>query len=191
LRWRQYLLDAQRGDPEAFRRLYEELTPRLRRWLHGCPATAPLFTLDPDGVEDVLQVTWLRVFEHLDSCDAERGGAGWVWRITRNAAVEALRKWKRRPAARSDVVETALADAAPDDGPGLLEGVAVSDWQTFLACERAGMKPGERRVFDARFLEGKKLRVIAEQLGMPRNTVGIYVYRLVRRLRAAASELMG
>jgi RNA polymerase sigma-70 factor (ECF subfamily) len=97
---------AQAGDVRAFERLYQQVQPRLVRYLR---------TLVVDEAPDVASETWLQVARDLRDF---RGGApdftAWVITIGRHRALDHLRKARRRPADLHDPFEVPEQAQAPD-----------------------------------------------------------------------------
>ena len=52
---------------------------------------------DRDSAQEVLQVSFLKVFDKLDVFDFKGSLEGWIRRIVANTAIDALRKAKRNP----------------------------------------------------------------------------------------------
>ena len=96
---------AQAGDVRAFERLFEQVQPRLVRYLR---------TLVADEAPDVASETWLQVARDLRDF---RGGVpdftAWVITIGRHRALDHLRKARRRPADLHDPFEVPEQVVAP------------------------------------------------------------------------------
>jgi RNA polymerase sigma-70 factor (ECF subfamily) len=89
----------------AFRVLYE----RYKDEIHGFLVR---LLRDDALAEDVLQETFFRVYRNLERCDTERSFRAWLYQITRNAALDAIRVRKK------DVrLEQAKAREASDAPP--------------------------------------------------------------------------
>src|SRR5216683_7987006 len=99
--------DAQRGDPEAFRRLYRDTQPRLLRYLRA---------LVGDDAEDGASETWLQVARDLGGFEGSYDGfRGWVVTVGRHRALDNLRREGRRPPAVLVPAEDLATLAAADD----------------------------------------------------------------------------
>ncbi|MFN0195784.1 MAG: RNA polymerase sigma factor [Planctomycetaceae bacterium] len=81
--------EARQGSQPAFRELVQRYERRLGRVLHR-------FVHDPDLAEDLVQDTFLRVYERLDMFDPARRFGPWLFQIGVNLALDYLRKKKRR-----------------------------------------------------------------------------------------------
>jgi len=77
------------GDESAFKQIFDDYFPRLFRYA--------LARLDGDQEEarEMVQQTFCKAFERLDSYRGEASLYGWMCRICRNAIIDAARKRKR------------------------------------------------------------------------------------------------
>ena len=80
-----------RGDQRAFKALFDGYFPKLYRFA--------LVRLDGDEDEarDVVQETFCKAFERLDSYRGEASLYGWMCQICRNAIIDRGRRLARRP----------------------------------------------------------------------------------------------
>lgn len=68
-----------------------------------------------EDTHDVLQETFIRVWNHLDTFRGESGLYAWLYRIAINQAFTYLRKQKQRPGADSDHQVSEMADMLAQD----------------------------------------------------------------------------
>src|SRR5262245_55546526 len=88
----ELLLAAQRGEAAKFAELIEKTRPRLTRQLLGCDLTRAIGEDLPDALADgVLQAWRFLAAYRADRCPAY----GWLWVLTRNAAIDILRRRSR------------------------------------------------------------------------------------------------
>ena len=80
---------ARRGQTDAITLLVERYSPRLHRYLIRLAGS-------PTLADDLLQDTWLRVMERLDSFRPDRPFAPWLFTVARNRAIDILRKQNRQ-----------------------------------------------------------------------------------------------
>jgi RNA polymerase sigma-70 factor, ECF subfamily len=114
---------AQRGEPEAF-------TALVRGYLRAAYAVALAIVSRPADAEDIAQDTFMKAFEHIDSCREPERFAGWLLQIARNQARNHLDRRRLRdvPADGARIIE--LTTAAPGSAgmrQALLDGLAVLD----------------------------------------------------------------
>ena len=129
-------------------------------------ATLPLFTQwrcrvlgDTGAAEDILQEVFMQLWRSPDLFDATRGSLpGWLAVITRNRAIDSLRK--RRP-------EADITDVVVSVEPDLVRGAEMS---RALEKIRAGSREhalSQRSALEMAFFEGLTHNEIAEKTGEP------------------------
>lgn len=174
---REYLLvlRCQAGDEKAFSDLLDRYGPRTLRYLEGL--------LDPDAAQDAHQEVWLTVYRRISDLANPGGFRTWLFRISRNRAVDFLRRQRRE----SELLETVALEArgAPEEPsapstPDVLEP-AVRD-----AMDR--LSPAQRDVLQLRFWEKMPYQEIALILGCPLGTVRSRIHHAKRSLRQALAE---
>lgn len=166
------------GDESAFEELvvsHEAAVLRVLRLL-GIPR---------DDRDDVAQDVFIRIFRYLDGFRPGRPFAGWVYRITVNAAHDYRSRARRR---RQEEVEwmpsldeTAGDDPAPDSADDRLDLRQRLERALDVLSER------ERAVFVLREIEGLSTREVARSLGI----TGITVRRHLGRARLSLRRALG
>lgn len=86
-------------EKEVFKEQIKVLYPRLRRSMTLYLAGSSI------SVEDLLQETFLKAWNHLDSFKDESGIYTWIYSIARNLALDEFRKQKNSPAVSTVAVE--------------------------------------------------------------------------------------
>jgi RNA polymerase sigma-70 factor (ECF subfamily) len=144
------------GDEQAMARLYE-------RYSSIVYSVALRVLGNAEAAEDVLQEVFMQIWRTPDLFDATRGSLpGWLAVITRNRAIDSLRK--RRPEANiSDVVVC----VEPDLVGGADRGRALETIRGALG----GMSPPQRSALEMAFFEGLSHNEIAEKTGEPLGTI--------------------
>jgi RNA polymerase sigma-70 factor, ECF subfamily len=110
---------SQQGDRRAFRALLTRYDWRLRGLAHA-------LLLDPERVDAVLRVAYVRAWREVVRIDPRQNAAAWLYRLVYNACVDGLRRESTRigaaPPAAPDLADTAdavgtanAADAADAD----------------------------------------------------------------------------
>src|SRR5271165_7517109 len=81
----QIAIGLRRGEVVVLEALVEQYQYRLVRYL--------IYLLGRrDGVDDLVQETWLRVLERGSSYDGQSRFEPWLFRVARNIAIDAMRK---------------------------------------------------------------------------------------------------
>jgi RNA polymerase sigma-70 factor (ECF subfamily) len=166
------------GDEEAF----AELWRRHHRWARGVILA---ILGDPGCVDDVAQRAWCTVWERIDTLRDPRRWRGWLYRLVRNAAIDARRD-RRRVRQTTEQYE---ARDGRGNGGGRPEQHLMAAEQLRIAMDAIRALPAKyREPFVLRHLEDWSYRQIAETLGMPVDTVET---RLVRARRLLCEALAG
>jgi len=169
------------GDADA---VLARIVPAYRRKVY---ALAWSIVHDAALAEDVAQDVFVRVWRALPSYDGRAQFSTWLYTITRNTAISALRR--RRPALSiSDEptlleAEAALA-AQSDDAPGADASAAES---RRLAAAIATLPERQQQVIALFYMQERSYEEVAEMLAMPLGTVKT----LLHRARARLEQLLG
>jgi RNA polymerase sigma-70 factor (ECF subfamily) len=97
---------SQQGDRRAFRALLTRYDWRLRGLAHA-------LLLDPERVDAVLRVAYVRAWREVVRIDPRQNAAAWLYRLVYNACIDGLRRESTRigaaPPAGPDLADTADA----------------------------------------------------------------------------------
>lgn len=171
---RELVTEAQRGSREAADRLVREHEGWVRSAIFGVTGRV-------DWAEDVAQQVWTQVWERLGSLKDPERLRPWLYRIARNAAIDAGQSRRRRSTAGIDQVgEQASGDEA-QVGP---VGSAVRDETRRALLQAVEALPAiYREPFVLRHLEDWSYSRIGDVLGLPVETVETRLVRARRLLR--------
>jgi RNA polymerase sigma-70 factor (ECF subfamily) len=138
------------------------------------------------AAEDLVQETFLRVWNRVQSFDPQRGALGpWVLTVARNRAIDYLRSLDGRMSASSLELDRL-------EGPKLF-----SDFEdSALALDRARrlkgafekLSPNQRMVIELAYYEGLSQTEMAERMKQPLGTVKTWVRSALKVLRDELSE---
>ena len=164
------------GDGEALRELYD----RYGGLVHGLA----LRTLgDRQLAEDTVQDVFVALWRQAGRYDPVRGRlATWLITITRNRAIEQLRRRSSRPA--DPHAEVALGGQAPD--PATLAGDA--DEAERIALAIAELPAPQLEVLRLAYFDQLTHVEIADRLGLPLGTVKGRLRLALNRLRSVAEH---
>lgn len=162
-----------KGDPYAF----GELVRRHDRWVRGV-----IFGVlgDHDRLDDVAQQVWMAMWQRIGKLRDSARWRPWLYRIARNAAIDAGREATRRRD-RTQHADPALLDQSSDR---TLDGRLSGDEQHGKVLNAIRALPGlYREPFVLRHLNGWTYKEIAEVMGMPVDSVETRLVRARRLLR--------
>lgn len=169
---RQLAAAARDGDEAAFAEL-------VRRHQRGVRRLAARILLDEEEARDIAQLAFIRAWQNLGRYDCSWSFSTWLYRITSNLAIDALRARGTRD--RTHQVHLRLVgEAVHHDGPRLLQEGEVER----IFCELAALlPPTQRQAFVLREVEGLPTGEVAQILGCSEATVRNHVFSARARLR--------
>lgn len=164
---------ARGGDERAFASLYDMYAPRVFPVLLGLAG-------DRAAAAELVQDTFVKVWEGLPSFRGESAFGSWVHRVAVNTALESRRAGGRRS------LRVQIAADFADDRPHRLDGpAATGDPGLAMDLEAAILRlpPGARAVFVLHDVEGYQHAEIGERLGIAEGTSRAHLFRARRLLR--------
>jgi RNA polymerase sigma-70 factor, ECF subfamily len=162
------------GDPDAaIRQLYS----RHARALHAYVAR---FCPDQASADDIVQETFIRVWQHLPQLSADdRPIRPWLYRVARNLLIDANRAARARPVT---VQEQSAGEIGIDSG---LE--EVLDRQ-LVSAALAHLSPAHQSVLVETFYRGGTMATVARELGIPHGTARSRLHYALDALRQHLEE---
>lgn len=156
---------------------FERLVPAYRRRVVGLAYSV---LRDRAAAEDLAQEVFVKLWQALPRYDGRARLSTWIYAITRNAAISALRG-RRYAVSMSDPAvagEVESREAAPEvshDGARLWHAVdALPDKQ--------------RQATVLYYQDERSIDEVAEMMGLPANTVKTHLHRARAALAAALGE---
>jgi RNA polymerase sigma-70 factor (ECF subfamily) len=163
----------QRRDPQALAELYDR---------YGRLAYSLILRVvrDTGVAEDLVQETFLRVWNRVQGFDADKGSIGpWLLAVARNRAIDYLRSTTGR--ARNSLELDAT------DHPALYndmeKDLLVSDKARRIKAAMLKLSPNQREVIELAYFEGLSQTEMAARMGQPLGTVKTWVRTALKNLR--------
>lgn len=167
----EHLLECVRAsDMEAFRRLFEKYQPILfRNVLHNLR--------DPDAAHDIVQETFIRVWQHRASLRPTESFLAYIFRISRNLVLDAAKHREVRRKFENEIPQTTLSEDNPDSATelGMLEEK--------LAWAVENLPAKCREIFLLSRMEGMTNVEISKRLALSEKTVENQITRALKVLR--------
>lgn len=169
------LVQIAQKDRQAFARLYEATSAKL----YG---TVLRILKNERWSEEVLQETYIKVWQKADGFDANRASPiTWLVTLARNSAIDQLR---REPAAAEDEDVIDLLPGRFSDGASNLvqarEQERLNHCLGQLETERADM-------VRLAYLDGLSRLELAERFEQPVNTIKTWLHRALKQLKGCMS----
>jgi RNA polymerase sigma factor (sigma-70 family) len=160
--------------PIDFGALYERSFPRVYAYVAS-------LVRDRSAAEDVTSQAFERAYRRRRGYSARRGSAeAWVFGIARNAALDELRRRKRRANLERETAD--VSSPTPEDHAELALRREV------VRSALADLDPRERDIVALKFLGGLSNAEIARVLGVSESNAGTKLHRTVTKLREACDE---
>ena len=155
---------------------FERLVPAYRRRVFGLALS---ILRDRTAAEDLAQEVFVKLWQALPRYDGRAQLSTWIYAITRNAAVSALRA-RRHPVSMSDaavMAEVEAISAAPAEEP---ENAA-------LRRQVEALPEKQRQAITLYYMDDRPVDEVAEMMGLPVNTVKTHLHRA----RASLARALG
>jgi RNA polymerase sigma-70 factor (ECF subfamily) len=161
--------------------------PTFRRKVFGL---AYSYLHNREAAEDVAQDVFIKIWRALPSFDGRASLSTWIYAITRNASLSALRARKSQPTLEQGglaeswdtmQVQPGASDASPESEP---EGAVLAD-QAVLLRMIDQLPEKQRQVVLLFYMQEQSHEEVATMLAMPVGTVKTLLHRARGRLSAA------
>jgi len=170
------VLRCQKRDESAFRELVDRWQPRLYYYVRR-------IVEEENAVWDVLQESWLAVFQKIRKLENPRKFPAWLYKISHNKAVSLLRKEGKYV----QIAEAQMADYSENNGT-----IGVAKEQAELAHKLlAKLKLAHREILTLYFLEGFSIKEMAGILEVSEGTVKSRLHYAKHKLREALKGANG
>jgi len=169
----------QAGNADAFALLMERYQEKLMRY-------ARKFLSDRDDAKDIVQDTFIKAYENIQSFDAERAFSPWIYRIAHNEFVNALKKKHARRTTFTIDFDTLFPHlTAPDTA----DSAALDrDLKETIERHLEAIDPKYREPLVLYYIEGMDYRHISEIMQIPISTVGVRLARARAILKKTADK---
>jgi len=168
-----------RGDPEAFRALFEMYKDRVY-------SVALRYSGDATLAQDIAQETFVKLFSTIGSFRGDSRFESWLYRLVVNSCFDHKRRTRRLmplfDGLRS-VLRTPSASA--------LDEMLRNETSVQLKSVIASLPPDQRMVIVLRYTQGLSYDEIAEIMGCSAGTVGSRLNRVHKLLETRLARLAG
>ena len=135
---------------------------------------------DAGIAEDLVQETFLRVWNRAQGFDAEKGSIGpWLLAVARNRAIDYLRSAGGRERNALEFEETEHPALYID----MERDILSSDKARRVRRAVENLPPNHRQVIELAYFEGLSQTEMAERMGQPLGTVKTWVRTALKNLR--------
>jgi RNA polymerase sigma factor (sigma-70 family) len=162
---------ASAGDGAAWATLVERFTGRIR-------AVTQDHRLSPHDAEDVMQSTWLRLFEHIASVRVPGAVGAWIATTARRESLRAVRAARRQEPTDHELLESEVVE------PVDVDRLAAAERRSTMAGALSKLSPRDAALLGLLFAEpAPSYAEISAALDMPVGSIGPTRQRSIARLR--------
>ncbi|MBA3708507.1 MAG: sigma-70 family RNA polymerase sigma factor [Planctomycetes bacterium] len=163
----------QAGDRAAFRELVLRTGSDLRIYVAS-------FCDSRELVDEVLQQTYVALFERIGRYQPRGLFLAWIQRIAHNFLMDHWRRRRRQATLEGDALDLAVVDSGLADLEQSEERAAQS--LRLRSCLNA-LSPRARTLIEYRHLEGRTVAELAAQFQQTVNALSVSLHRIRRSLR--------
>lgn len=149
-----------------------------RHWRRLYVFVKRLYFFEHEEIQDIVQEAFIKLYRNLNAFDPSFAFTTWMYQITRNCAIDALRKKQVRPhmiALEDDEWERLLV--ATEDG--VKEGIEIEDMQRAVLA----LPLKYREAFTLFYLEEKTYEEMMDILKKPKGTIASLISRAKAMVR--------
>lgn len=165
--------DAKAGNMSAFNKLFYKYKTFVERLLYN-------YLKDWDEARDLTNEVFLKVYYKLSKFTAYDSFGGWLRTITKNTAIDYLRKLEN-----TGIVMDVEEEGLTSDSSITSEGNEVVNRVTFeqLLSEFDNISPTARKVCDLYYDKNMRVKDISKALRIPTGTVKSMLFRTRERIK--------
>jgi RNA polymerase sigma-70 factor (ECF subfamily) len=163
----------QRREPQALAELYDR---------YGRIVFSLILRVVRDAgiAEDLVQETFLRIWNRVQHFDAQKGSVGpWLLAVARNRAIDYLRSSGGRDRNTVELEESDHPSLYTNMEPDIL----ASDKARVVKAAIQKLSVNQRQVIELAYFEGLSQTEMAERMGQPLGTVKTWVRAALKTLR--------
>lgn len=172
------------GDEQA----YKELVEKYQRALYF--HTLKMIK-DKEQVNDLVQETFVKAFDNLNTYSTNYAFSTWLYRIATNHTIDYLRKKKLKTLSIDEPVKTRDGDMQmqlEDETAETDRNIIRKQRQHIVQDAIEGLPRKYRKVIEMRHMEEKSYQEIADVLDLPLGTVKAHIFRARELLYKALKD---
>jgi len=172
------------GDEEAYKRLVDKYERAL--YYHILKMIK-----DKEQVEDLVQETFVKAFDNLNTYSTNYAFSTWLYRIATNHTIDYLRKKKLKTLSIDKPMKTKDGEMEmqlPDDSAGTDRDIIRKQRQKIVQHAIDDLPEKYRKVIQLRHMEEKSYKEISDILDRPLGTVKAHIFRAREMLYKALKD---
>ncbi len=176
--------DAIGGDENAYKKLVDKYERAL--YFHILKMIK-----DREQVEDLVQETFVKAFDNLNTYSTNYAFSTWLYRIATNHTIDYLRKKKLKTLSIDEPMKTKDGEMEmqlPDESAGTDRNIIKKQRQKIVQKAIKDLPKKYRLVIEMRHMEEKSYQEIADVLDLPLGTVKAHIFRARELLYKALKD---
>lgn len=157
-------------DSQYFYCLMRRYEDRLSAYVHR------LTYLSDDDIVDIIQNSFIKIYQHLNNFDPKLKFSSWAYRIVHNEAVNWLSRHRLSQKINLDTQDDDFLDWLTAD-TNFDTDILATDFQKHISSLLDQLKPEYKQVLLLKFFEDKDYREIGDILQKPMGTVATLISR--------------
>jgi len=146
---------------------------------------------DREQVEDLVQETFVKAFDNLNTYSTNYAFSTWLYRIATNHTIDYLRKKKLKTLSIDQPMKTKDGEMEmqlPDESAGTDRNIIRKQRQKIVQNAIDNLPEKYRKVIELRHMEEKSYKEIANVLDLPLGTVKAHIFRAREMLYKALKD---
>ena len=176
---KQLIEACQRGDPEAFRALFEKHKDMVF-------SVALRYSGDAAAAQDITQDIFLKLFSTIGGFRGESNFEAWLYRMVVNRCFDQKRKTRRLVSLLDGIIETRHTP-----GDSALDEVLREEMSAHVQSVVESLPPEQRMVVVLRYTKGLSYDEIAAILGCSAGTIASRLNRAHKVLERRLAKIAG
>jgi RNA polymerase sigma-70 factor (ECF subfamily) len=168
------LQQAQKGDSEAFARIYDQFSEKLYRFIYFRVGHREI-------AEDILSDTFVKSWQKIHQINSHKSLSAWLYQIARNNIIDYYRL-KKETISLEEVAETLIDAINP------IETLNLSFQQKKILAALEDLPTEQKQVIQYRFFEDLSNEEIAFILSKSEGAVRVIQHRAITRLKQLLSK---
>lgn len=171
---------AQNDDEQALDEIIERKTGPLMKTVYR-------ILNDREDARDIVQITFLRVWENRDRYDAKWAPNTWIYRIATNLAIDHLRS-RQSKQRQSEPMRLHVEDNLSQRGRGARARLGEREVMAIFHELAGALTEKQRAVFLLREVEGRPSKDVGDIVGCSESTVRNHLFNARKTLRRELIE---
>jgi RNA polymerase sigma-70 factor (ECF subfamily) len=149
---------------------------------------------DREQVEDLVQETFVKAFDNLNTYSTNYAFSTWLYRIATNHTIDYLRKKKLKTLSIDEPMKTKDGEMEiqlPDESAGTDRNIIRKQRQNMVQQAIDDLPEKYRKVIQLRHMEEKSYKEISDILDRPLGTVKAHIFRAREMLYKALKDKKG